>query len=123
EEVAPREIFCHFPSSRRVTIDTVNQGLIRVIRKPDDIPSSEITPKSVYLNRRNFLAGAAAAAVAEAVFVRGAAPSAAAAAPAASKLPGFGKSSFSTDEKQTPLKDIANYNNYYEFSTDKYGPA
>src|SRR5260370_1407850 len=26
-------------------------------------------------------------------------------------------------EKLTPFKDITNYNNYYEFSTDKYEPA
>ncbi|MGZ4788668.1 MAG: twin-arginine translocation signal domain-containing protein [Terriglobales bacterium] len=30
------------------------------INKPADIPSSEITPKNVYLNRRTFMAGAAA---------------------------------------------------------------
>jgi sulfoxide reductase catalytic subunit YedY len=33
------------------------------------------------------------------------------------------KSPFSTSEKLTPKNDIANYNNYYEFSTDKYEPA
>ena len=32
-----------------------------LIRKPSDIPSSEITSKSDYLNRRNFIAGATAA--------------------------------------------------------------
>ena len=32
-----------------------------LIRKPSDIPSSEITSKSDYMNRRNFIAGAAAA--------------------------------------------------------------
>jgi methionine sulfoxide reductase catalytic subunit len=30
---------------------------------------------------------------------------------------------FGTSEKQTPLQDITHYNNYYEFSTDKYEPA
>ena len=30
-----------------------------LIKKAADIPSSEITPKSLYLNRRKFLAGAA----------------------------------------------------------------
>ena len=30
------------------------------------------------------------------------------------------KSPFSTTEKETPYKDVTNYNNYYEFSTDKY---
>jgi sulfoxide reductase catalytic subunit YedY len=33
------------------------------------------------------------------------------------------KSQYDTTEKQTPLKDVTNYNNFYEFSTDKYGPA
>ena len=31
-----------------------------LIRKPSDIPSSEITSKSDYMNRRKFMAGAAA---------------------------------------------------------------
>ena len=30
-----------------------------LIKKAADIPSSEITPKSLYLNRRKFLAGTA----------------------------------------------------------------
>jgi sulfoxide reductase catalytic subunit YedY len=33
------------------------------------------------------------------------------------------KSQFSTTEPETPFKDITNYNNFYEFSTDKHGPA
>jgi sulfoxide reductase catalytic subunit YedY len=105
-----------------------------LIRKPSDIRSSEITPKSTYLNRRKFLAGAAvtaAAATAGGLWLRGSGNSASAAAPGAANptpapVPGklnFTKSQYTTDEKQTPFKDITNYNNYYEFSTDKYGPA
>ena len=37
-----------------------------LIKKPADIASSEITPKNVYLNRRNFLVGAAIAGAAAA---------------------------------------------------------
>jgi hypothetical protein len=33
------------------------------------------------------------------------------------------KAAFSTTEKETPYKDVTNYNNFYEFSTDKYEPA
>ena len=39
------------------------------------------------------------------------------------KIDGIKKSSFSTKESVTPYKDVTNYNNYYEFSTDKYEPA
>jgi sulfoxide reductase catalytic subunit YedY len=39
------------------------------------------------------------------------------------KIPNLQKSPFSTTEPQTPYKDVTNYNNYYEFSTDKYEPA
>ncbi|HSS98948.1 MAG TPA: protein-methionine-sulfoxide reductase catalytic subunit MsrP [Terriglobales bacterium] len=42
---------------------------------------------------------------------------------ATDKIPNLQKSPFSTNEKQTPYKDITNYNNYYEFSPDKYEPA
>ncbi len=33
-----------------------------LIKKPSDIRYSEVTPKSLYMNRRKFMAGAAAAA-------------------------------------------------------------
>ena len=95
-----------------------------VIKKPSDIASSEITPKSLYLNRRKFLAGSAvagAAAVAGGGLLELISPTTV--AQAGTKIDGIQKSKFSTDEKITPFKDVSNYNNYYEFSTDKYGPA
>jgi sulfoxide reductase catalytic subunit YedY len=95
-----------------------------LIKKPSDIKSSEITSKDLYLNRRAFLAGAALAGAAAATsfaFREIAAPSLVAQANA--KIDGIQKSPFSTTEKQTPYKDITNYNNFYEFSTDKYEPA
>jgi len=91
-----------------------------LIKKPADIPSSEITPKKVYLNRRRFLAGtviSGAAAVAGVRLRQIAMPSNV--VRANTKIDGIQKSSFSTTEKITPLKDVSNYNNYYEFSTDK----
>src|SRR5260370_29846273 len=39
------------------------------------------------------------------------------------KIDGLQKSPFNTTEKETPYKDVSNYNNFYEFSTDKYEPA
>ncbi len=95
-----------------------------LIKKPADIPSSEVTPKNLYLNRRNFLASTAmagAAAVSGVGLRELAWPSAVVEANA--KIDGIRKSSFSTTEKITPFKDVSNYNNYYEFSTDKYEPA
>ncbi|HZQ90169.1 MAG TPA: protein-methionine-sulfoxide reductase catalytic subunit MsrP [Terriglobales bacterium] len=96
-----------------------------LIRKPADIKSSEITDKKLYLNRRKFIgmaaAGAGAVAAASAGLLRMGGDVETA---HAGSLPGpVGKSAFSTSEKQTPFKDITNYNNYYEFSTDKYEPA
>jgi len=95
-----------------------------LIKKADDIRSSEITPKETYLNRRKFLAGAA---LAGAGVVTGAGlrdliePRVTARADA--KIDGLKKSPLSTTEKETPYKDVTNYNNFYEFSTDKYEPA
>ncbi len=95
-----------------------------LIKKPADIPSSEITPKSVYINRRKFLAGASAAG-ATLIAARGLldmiSPSETALAVA--KLQGVSKGPLSTDEKQTPEKDVTHYNNFYEFGTDKQDPA
>jgi len=91
------------------------------------LPSSEITPKSMYVNRRNFLKGAGfagAAAVGAGLMGRLAFPGGARAGKPAAKLDGVQKSPLSTTgEKLNSLKDISSYNNYYEFSTDKYEPA
>jgi methionine sulfoxide reductase catalytic subunit len=95
-----------------------------LIKKAQYVRSSEITPKSLYLNRRKFLAGAALAGVAAAT---GAglreliSPSTTALA--GTKIDGIKKSPLSTTETVTPYKDVTTYNNYYEFSTDKDGPA
>jgi methionine sulfoxide reductase catalytic subunit len=95
-----------------------------LIGKTGAIPSSEITPKATYLSRRNFLAGATlagAAAVTGVAFRDLADP--ALIAQANAKIDGLQKSPLSTTEKETPYKDVTNYNNFYEFSTDKYEPA
>ena len=85
-----------------------------LIRQPSDIRPSEITPRSVYLRRREFLAGAAASGLAAGLFAAHgeAAPLQAAKSPLST-----------TDEPLTPLKDITSYNNFYEFGTDKDDPA
>lgn len=89
-----------------------------LIKKAEEIRSSEITGQRLYFDRREFLAGAAT--LAGAAVIGAAFPLR---AEAGEKLPGVVKGQFSTDEKQTPYKDITNYNNFYEFSTDKYSPA
>jgi methionine sulfoxide reductase catalytic subunit len=97
--------------------------LSMLIKKSSSLPASEITPKSLYMNRRAFLAGTTTLAgmtLASGKFRDVISP--AASASAAGKL-NYTSGPFSTNEKQTPLQDITNYNNYYEFSTDKYEPA
>ena len=94
-------------------------------KRPLDIKASEITSESDYLSRRQFLAGAAAGALAIPGLI---------AAPPVSALtlvkdaPGkplkdVFESGYKVDEKLTPYKDVAGYNNFYEFGTDKRDPA
>jgi sulfoxide reductase catalytic subunit YedY len=83
-----------------------------LIRRPADILPSEITPREMYLNRRQWMAGAAGLALAAAL------PGDLSAAPL-----NAAKSPFSTDEKKTSLEDVTSYNNYYEFGTGKDDPA
>ncbi len=99
-----------------------------LIKKADDIKSSEITDHKVYLNRRHFLRGAALAAsvAGTGALYRALNP------PPAQVKPGVkiedvvkpapaeaADNGFTVNEKQTSLQDITNYNNFYEFSTDK----
>ena len=94
-----------------------------LIKKAGDVRSSEITPQSLYLNRRKFLAAAGLAGAA----VAGAKGILDIASPeqvyAEEKIPNLQKSQFSTTEKITPEQTVTNYNNYYEFSTEKDEPA
>src|SRR5580692_1128748 len=95
-----------------------------LIKKADDIRYSEITPKSLYLNRRKFLADVALAGAATFIGLGAKeliAPSSSVLA--GNKIDGLKKSSFSTTETITPYKDVTHYNNYYEFSTEKDEPA
>jgi methionine sulfoxide reductase catalytic subunit len=96
-----------------------------LIKKSDDIPSSEITSKNLYVNRRKFLALAAAATGAALVggsrLLELQSPSDVVLA--GTKLDVAKKTDYASGEKATPYKDITNYNNFYEFGTDKYSPA
>jgi len=95
-----------------------------LIKKPADIPSSEITPQSVYLNRRKFLASVSLAGAALATgrgLLEIISPSTS--VRAGTKLNVALKSPFSTTEKQTPFNDVTHYNNFYEFGTAKEEPA
>jgi sulfoxide reductase catalytic subunit YedY len=78
--------------------------------RPPKIAQSEITPQSLYLNRRSLI-GAAAGGLALA-----AAPRAFAAAIAAKP------SAYVLTEKPTSKQDVTSYNNFYEFGTDKIDP-
>jgi sulfoxide reductase catalytic subunit YedY len=94
-----------------------------LIKRPDDIKSSEITDKELYLNRRQFIrtASLGAAGLGSGLLVPGLLGPMSEAR-GATKLTGVGKSAFSTDEPLTPLKDITSYNNFYEFGTGKSDP-
>jgi sulfoxide reductase catalytic subunit YedY len=99
----------------------------------NQIPSSEITSLSAYLNRRALIkAGIAAASVVTTGWVyrrlnrAGSAqvetPALAVSRPSPDGHAGI-DSGFKVDEPMTPLQSISNYNNFYEFSTNKESVA
>ena len=92
-----------------------------LIKRPDDIIPSEITPQGLYLRRREFIkagVGLSAAMLLPAADVS--------AAPAPRPAPPFSnakKSTYSITETPTSYEDVTSYNNYYEFGTGKADPA
>ena len=77
------------------------------IRRAAEMASHEISPESVYRNRRQFIAAALAAA-------------------SAAVVPAFAQSAkgrYDTVEPVTPEEYALSYNNYYEFGTTKDSPA
>jgi sulfoxide reductase catalytic subunit YedY len=102
------------------------------MQKPDTIKSSEITDKKVYLNRRLFMRGAALAGTTAATGLlyrrlnspvvekpEGEKLANITQAPSGDRL----RQGFTVNEKLTSIEDITNYNNFYEFSTDKRSVA
>jgi methionine sulfoxide reductase catalytic subunit len=75
-----------------------------LIRRPDDIPASEITPEAVYLDRRRFMVAAGALALGSI-------------APAGAQALGAQQK-----DEITPEEDATSYNNFYEFGLDKEEP-
>ncbi|MCG6114341.1 MAG: protein-methionine-sulfoxide reductase catalytic subunit MsrP [Mesorhizobium sp.] len=76
------------------------------------VSASEITPRSVWLDRRRFIAAAGAAAAVSLIGGRAshAAPLAATPGP------------YPIDEEPTSIEDVTSYNNFYEFGTGKSDP-
>ena len=100
-----------------------------LIRKPGEIPPSEITDERLYVRRREFmrLAGAAAVATAAAPLVAcGSEAATEAPAPGGpveqSPLAGYKPRVVTTDEKLNTFQEITGYNNFYEFGLDKDDP-
>ncbi len=100
--------------------------------KDNQIKSSEITDQKVYLNRRIFMRSAVlAGSVAATGFLyrklnpppaeipKGEKIDVVSSAPATDSA----SAGFKTTEALTPLEDITNYNNFYEFSTEKRAVA
>jgi sulfoxide reductase catalytic subunit YedY len=99
-----------------------------VIKKQSDIKSSEITPKKVYLDRRNFMRGAALlASTAATGFIYRKLNATPQPRVEGEKLADVVRpapdaavsSGFTVNEKLTSFEDITSYNNFYEFTTDK----
>ena len=94
-------------------------------RNQYNLPASEITPEHIYLSRRKFMVGIGSAALgALALSACGSPPAAreqeSPAPSAEDAMPP--QASAETDELGDPLnkyEEITNYNNYFEFTTDK----
>jgi sulfoxide reductase catalytic subunit YedY len=82
-----------------------------IIGRDQDIRPSEITPKAVYVNRRQLVAAGAASSLMALSPRTGLANTLEAA-----------KSPISTTETPTAREYVTGYNNYYEFGTDKGDP-
>jgi sulfoxide reductase catalytic subunit YedY len=94
------------------------------IKRATDLTYSDVTPKGAFLNRRNFLLGAAATYGA----IRGwKGFTNWMSGPGKGSVPvpitNFKKWLYSTTEKITPIGDTTTYNNFYEFGTDKGDPS
>ena len=89
--------------------------------KKQTIPSSEITPKNVYLSRRQFIKAAGVIAGSLTLAACGITPD----SEITSTIPATLPATPQVEGQDVPnsFDEITNYNNYYEFTTDKTGVA
>ena len=95
-----------------------------LIKRQPDLTYADVTPKALYMGRRNFLLGLLATGAAVEAYKKlpglvvslrhGSVPV---------KLNGVVKWPGSTMDTLTPIEKVTTYNNYYEFGTDKDDPA
>ena len=86
-----------------------------LIKRGGGFKESEVTPHAVYLNRRAFMLGAAALALAPQVGE--------AAPPPGQPLTAAPNPAYRLGDPPTPFKDVTTYNNFYEFGMNKDDPA
>ncbi|MBZ0125585.1 MAG: twin-arginine translocation signal domain-containing protein, partial [Rhodocyclaceae bacterium] len=91
-----------------------------LIKRPDDIAPSEITPRELFERRREFIKAAGATALLGAALFAGLPRR----AWASGKFTDLQKSPYSVLETPNSLRDITTYNNFVEFGFDgKSQPA
>lgn len=93
-----------------------------LIQRRPDIPSSEITPRTIYLDRRRFIRDSGLAVTGLGLF-GGLLPLAHSASAEATIAGPLTSSPFSTDEALTTRQAATSYNNFYEFGTGKEDPV
>ena len=85
------------------------------IKKSSDCSESDVTPESIYKKRRQFMTSGAilgAGLALNSLPVR-----------ASIAIDQYRKNVITTDEEITPFNDATQYNNFYEFGTDKSDPV
>jgi methionine sulfoxide reductase catalytic subunit len=87
-----------------------------LVKRGETFKSSAITPEGLFLDRRAFIAGAAALLLAPA-------DSRANTPTSGQALRATPNSAYKLDDPPTPFKDVTTYNNFYEFGINKDDPA
>jgi sulfoxide reductase catalytic subunit YedY len=97
-----------------------------LIKKPEDIKSSEMSDENLVFNRRNFIRGTVLAVTATAtglLYRKLATPSREKSSIDAGRIDASGEYFTPEGEAANDFEDITNYNNFYEFSTNKQAVA
>ena len=119
---------CNFHTSRYcVNIRTclyiiikpqTDKRMLIIQKKISDVKGSEVTPKSVFMNRRHFIKSATIAGLIPGFFPRDTLGT-----EKKNKIDNFKTSPYSTTQEPTPYNLVTTYNNFYEFGTSKEMPA
>jgi len=95
---------------------------MRILKYKTDQTENDVTPKEIFMKRREFMAGAIALGVSTSAYAETATKNDKTPTWVKQKILSSKGTTITAEDKLTPYDDVTSHNNFYEFGTSKSAP-